>query len=134
MLPTFATSGELVLEDRLSLRHLCAPLVRGDLLVIESPLQRGQMVCKRLLGLPGAGAADGGMLRLAHLSPDTPPVDVYVESVSDPAAKLTLRGVGYGAVSDYQSVAPGSYTVSMRQAGAAASVRQPAAARARPPA
>ncbi len=53
MLPTFATSGELVLEDRLSLRHLRSPLVRGDLLVIESPLQRGQMVCKRLLGLPG---------------------------------------------------------------------------------
>lgn len=53
MLPTFATSGELVLEDRLSLRHLRAPLVRGDLLVVESPLARGQMVCKRLLGLPG---------------------------------------------------------------------------------
>ncbi|KJA26156.1 hypothetical protein HYPSUDRAFT_37036 [Hypholoma sublateritium FD-334 SS-4] len=53
MLPTFATSGELVLEDRLSLRHLRAPLVRGDLLVVESPLCRGQMVCKRLIGLPG---------------------------------------------------------------------------------
>lgn len=53
MLPTFATSGEIILEDRFSIRYLNAPLVRGDLLVVESPIQRGQMVCKRLLGLPG---------------------------------------------------------------------------------
>ncbi|KAF8203085.1 signal peptidase I family protein, partial [Pholiota molesta] len=53
MLPTFATSGEIILEDRFSIRHLNAPLVRGDLIVIESPIHRGRMVCKRLLGLPG---------------------------------------------------------------------------------
>ena len=33
-----------------------------------------------------AAAADGGLLRLAHLSPDTPAVDVYVDSVADPDA------------------------------------------------
>ncbi len=74
-------------------------------------------------GLTGAvaHAADGGgngLLRLAHLSPDTPAVDVYVDSVADPAAGVVLHGVGYGAVSDYQDVPPGEYTVSMREAGA----------------
>jgi hypothetical protein len=74
-------------------------------------------------GLTGgaARAADdgqGGLLRLAHLSPDTPAVDVYVDSVSDPDIGIVLTGVSYGAVSDYQDVPPGEYTVSMREAGA----------------
>ena len=34
---------------------------------------------------------------------------------------MILRGVGYGAVSPYQRIEPGQYTVSMRGAGAAAS-------------
>ncbi|MGY1812006.1 DUF4397 domain-containing protein [Blastococcus sp. SYSU D00820] len=68
--------------------------------------------------LGSAQAADGGLLRLAHLSPDTPAVDVYVDSVSDPAAGLTFPAVGYGTVSDYQAVPPGSYAISMRPAGA----------------
>lgn len=71
------------------------------------------------LGIPAAGAAEGGLLRLAHLSPDTPPVDVYVDSVSDPTAKLVLHGVSYGAISGYQQVPPGTYTVAMRANGAA---------------
>ncbi len=74
-----------------------------------------------LAGWTAPAAAEGsGMLRLAHLSPDTPSVDVYVDSVADPSAKIKLAGVGYGAVSDYQDVPPGEYTVSMRPAGAAA--------------
>jgi hypothetical protein len=73
------------------------------------------------LGLPAASAADGGLLRLAHLSPDTPAVDVYVDSVADPAAKLVLHGVSYGTISDYRQVPPGVYTVAMRTSGAAAS-------------
>ena len=65
------------------------------------------------------GAGDGnGLLRLAHLSPDTPAVDVYVDAVADPEAGITLEGVDYGTVSDYQDVPPGTYTVSMRAAGA----------------
>jgi Domain of unknown function (DUF4397) len=70
---------------------------------------------------PGAGAAENGLLRLAHLSPDTPAVDVYVDPVPDPGdgtALLTVPGVGYGTVSDYQDVPEGVYTVSMRPAGA----------------
>lgn len=72
-----------------------------------------------LLGSTGiARAADDGLLRLAHLSPDTPAVDVYVDSVSDPDARIVLPGVSYGTVSDYQRVLAGTYTVSMRAAGA----------------
>ena len=70
---------------------------------------------------PGAGAAETGLLRLAHLSPDTPAVDVYVDPVPDPGdgtALLILPGLGYGTISGYQDVPEGVYTVSMRQAGA----------------
>lgn len=64
--------------------------------------------------------ADGvAYLRLAHLSPDTPTVDVYVGSVSEPST-LVLPGVGYGAVSPYSAVEPGQYVISMRAAGAPA--------------
>lgn len=74
-------------------------------------------------GLTGGGAQaavdDGnGLLRLAHLSPDTPAVDVYVDAVADPDAGITLEGVGYGTVSDYRDVPPGEYTISVREAGA----------------
>ncbi|MGY1829914.1 DUF4397 domain-containing protein [Geodermatophilus sp. SYSU D01180] len=71
-------------------------------------------------GLPAgpATADDGGLLRLAHLSPDTPAVDVYVDSVADPAAGQVFPAVGYGTVSDYQPVPAGTYAVSMRAAGA----------------
>ena len=65
-----------------------------------------------------AMAADQAYLRLAHLSPDTPKVDVYVASVADPGNSIVVPGVDYGAVSPYQPVAPGSYVVSMRAAGA----------------
>ncbi len=74
-----------------------------------------------LLAPPGADAAENGLLRLAHLSPDTPAVDVYVDSVDDPGdgtALLTVPGVGYGSISEYQDVPEGVYTVSVRQAGA----------------
>lgn len=74
------------------------------------------------LGVLGAGqsasAAEDGQLRLAHLSPDTPPVDVYVDSVTSTGEGIVLDGVSYGAVSGYQSVPAGTYTVSMRSAGA----------------
>ncbi|MBA2390242.1 MAG: DUF4397 domain-containing protein [Geodermatophilaceae bacterium] len=66
----------------------------------------------------GASAATGSYLRLAHLSPDTPEVDVYVVSAADPQDRIVLEGVGYGTLSEYQSVAGGTYTVSMRPAGA----------------
>lgn len=70
---------------------------------------------------PAAGAATGSYLRLAHLSPDTPAVDVYVVSAADPQDRIVLEGVGYGTLSEYQTVSGGTYTVSMRPAGAAES-------------
>src|SRR5215475_9873393 len=60
-----------------------------------------------------------GWIRLAHLSPNTPPVDVYLYSFSNPHAKLVLHHVAYGTVSRYMRVAPGEYTVAMRKPGAA---------------
>lgn len=76
-----------------------------------------------LLSATPAATAQGGeaYLRLAHLSPDTPDVDVYVGSVADPARSFVVPGVGYGAVSAYRSLPAGPYVVSMRVAGAAAS-------------
>ncbi len=65
-----------------------------------------------------AMAGDQAYVRLAHLSPDTPKVDVYVASVANPSQSIVVPGVGYGAVSPYRPLAPGSYVVSMRLAGA----------------
>jgi hypothetical protein len=70
---------------------------------------------------PGRAAPVGiSYVRLAHLSPDTPAVDVYLTAFSRPDWHLVLRGVGYGQVSGYQRLQPDLYTVSMRLAGAAA--------------
>jgi hypothetical protein len=79
-----------------------------------------------LLGLTASAAsASGGVgyLRLAHLSPNTPAVDVYLYSFGDPNAMVVLDHVAYGDVSPYESVASGEYTVAMRQAGAAPSTK-----------
>ena len=65
-----------------------------------------------------ATATTAGWIRLAHLSPNTPPVDVYLYSFGDPKAKTVLRHVGYGDVSPYMKVASGQYSVAMRGAGA----------------
>jgi hypothetical protein len=62
-----------------------------------------------------------GWMRLAHLSPNTPPVDVYLYSLGDPHATLVMHHVPYGTVSSYMKIAPGEYTVAMRGAGAATS-------------
>lgn len=74
------------------------------------------------IAAPASSAAQGtGWLRLAHLSPNTPAVDVYLYSFASPAARVVLRHVSYGTVSPYLPVAAGQYTVAMRPAGAAAS-------------
>jgi hypothetical protein len=82
-----------------------------------------------LVGLvgPAASAASAaqakshdGWLRLAHLSPNTPAVDVYLYSFGNPNAKIVLKHVTYGTVSGYQAVPSGEYTVAMRGAGASA--------------
>jgi hypothetical protein len=72
-------------------------------------------------GNPAGAAAAPSYVRLAHLSPDTPKVDVYMTSYTRPQWKFLLKGVGYGAVSPYQRVEPDRYAVSMRPAGASPS-------------
>jgi Domain of unknown function (DUF4397) len=83
-----------------------------------------------LLGVAGGASASAattgnaattgkGWVRLAHLSPNTPAVDVYLYSFGNSSAERVLRHVGYGAVSPYQGLAVGDYTVAMRAAGAA---------------
>src|SRR5579862_9057439 len=70
---------------------------------------------------PAANASTGmGWLQLAHLSPNTPAVDVYLYSFDNPSAKLVLHHVAYGTVSPFEHVKAGEYTVAMRAAGAAA--------------
>ena len=77
------------------------------------------------LGAPAAAAEDGGELRFAHLSPDTPAVDVAVAPVpagssvplTDPGDDV-VTGLTYGAVADPVDLPAGSYAVSVRAAGA----------------
>ncbi len=72
--------------------------------------------------VPAAIASTGtGWLRLAHLSPNTPAVDVYLYSFHNPNAIVVLHHVAYGTVSGYETVPSGEYTVAMRAAGAAPS-------------
>jgi len=81
-----------------------------------------------LLGIPAAAtsfastATTGtGWIRLAHLSPNTPAVDVYLYSFGNSNAKIVLDHVAYGDVSPYESVTAGDYSVAMRLAGASPS-------------
>src|SRR5499427_1679334 len=57
---------------------------------------------------------DTGWIRLAHLSPNTPPVDVYLYSFGNSQAMIVLHHVAYGTVSPYEKVKAGEYTVAMR--------------------
>jgi len=81
-----------------------------------------------LLGIPAAATAYAssattgtGWIRLAHLSPNTPAVDVYLYSFDNSTAMIVLHHVAYGTVSPYEAVPAGDYSVAMRAAGASAS-------------
>jgi len=81
-----------------------------------------------LLGIPAAATASAssattgtGWIRLAHLSPNTPAVDVYLYSFGNSNAQIVLHHVAYGTVSPYEAVTAGDYSVAMRSAGAPAS-------------
>ena len=69
---------------------------------------------------PGAPGAPTGWVRLGHLSPRAPPVDIYLSPFGQPQ-RVAFREAGYGAVTPYTALAPGTYTVSMRPANAPAS-------------
>jgi hypothetical protein len=78
-----------------------------------------------IAGSPAASAAPApaqAVIRAAHFSPTTPGVDVYLTPFAGGGTKTAwLSGVSYGAVSGYQSLTPGLYTVAMRLAGASPS-------------
>jgi hypothetical protein len=70
-----------------------------------------------------AAAAGAGYVRLAHLSPDTPAVDVYLKADSGDAKEQVFPGVAYGAMSQYLRLPAGTYSVAMREAGAEPSAK-----------
>lgn len=78
-------------------------------------------VAQVAVAAPFASAASSqvGWIQLAHLSPNTPAVDVYLYSFDNPRAQIVLRHVVYGTVSPFEQIAAGDYTVAMRAAGAA---------------
>lgn len=90
-------------------------------------LRGSVLVAAAVLGvvLPGSSSAlaapGDGYLRLAHLSPDTPAVDVYLYASGHGIPRLVLRHVGYGVLSPYQRLQSGTYRVAMRPADAAPS-------------
>ncbi len=84
----------------------------------------GLAVSQLAVATPFASASDQvGWIRLAHLSPNTPAVDVYLYSFGNSNAQLVLHHVSYGTVSPFEQVQAGDYTVAMRGAGAPASAK-----------
>ncbi|HEX4257714.1 MAG TPA: DUF4397 domain-containing protein [Streptosporangiaceae bacterium] len=90
-----------------------------------APLLAALLLISGLLAAAPAGAAAAatGWIRLAHLSPNAPAVDVYLYNFGNPDARVVLHHVSYGTVSPYQQVPAGEYTVSMRAAGARGSAK-----------
>ncbi len=79
-----------------------------------------------LVGIPAtatasSAATSNGWIRLGNLSPATSPVDVYVYPSGNSTALITLPDIAYGAVSTYNIVGAGGYSVQMRAAGSPAS-------------
>jgi hypothetical protein len=62
--------------------------------------------------------AQDGWVRIAHLSPEAPAMDMYLYPFGNPGDLVVLRDVRYGDVSAYQALSPGEYTVAMRGFGA----------------
>src|SRR5436189_1719465 len=67
---------------------------------------------------PGPGP-DMGWVRVGHLSPPVPPVDVCFARFGE-QERVAIRKAGYGAVTPYSTLPPGNYTLSMRPADAPA--------------
>jgi len=68
---------------------------------------------------PAPAAAPGSTIRVAHFSPDTPPMDVYAAGF-DGAESLVLPKLGFGEVSQYMNLPAGTYAFSMRPQGSPA--------------
>jgi hypothetical protein len=99
-----------------------APVSRITRLLAPGALALGLLAAATpaAMASPATRASAVGWIRLAHLSPNAPAVDVYLYSEGDTNAMIVLHHVSYGTVSPYETVKPGGYTVAMRAAGAAA--------------
>ena len=93
----------------------------------KSSIRNVLLACVVSVGLltnvaPASSSVDqhDGWLRLAHLSPNTPAVDVYLYDFGNPKAEVVLHHVSYGTVSPFLPTRAGTYTVAMRAAGAPA--------------
>ncbi|HEY3008985.1 MAG TPA: DUF4397 domain-containing protein [Micromonosporaceae bacterium] len=89
------------------LTAVAAAVVAGGLALVAAPA--------------AAGTASFGFVRLAHLSPDTPAVDVYLSSPTGAVKNQVFKAVAYGVVSPYLTLPVGVYEVAMRVANAPAS-------------
>jgi hypothetical protein len=58
-----------------------------------------------------AGQAGNAQVRIAHMSPDTPPVDVLVDN------ETVVSNLSYGNVTDYASLPAGEHEVTITAAG-----------------
>lgn len=67
----------------------------------------------------GMDLGEGAMLRVVHASPDAPAVDVYAEGAGK--AMLVVEDLEYLETTPYLDLAPGSYNIMLRAAGASAS-------------
>lgn len=93
-------------QTRLPMRRFAAVVLAG-LLALTGAIATA----------PAATAADTGWVRLTHLSPDTPAVNVALTSLSNSKDVIELSEVGYGDISDYQKVAVGKYVATMTPPG-----------------
>lgn len=77
---------------------------------------------------PAAAADDGALLRVAHLSADTPAFDVTLAPLPADGTPLTdpgpdlVRALRYGDLGDFTELSPGAYAVSLRPAGSSPSI------------
>jgi hypothetical protein len=113
MLMMFA--GGIFSPGRRRFRRLAA--VAGLLTLASGVLAAAAPTVSAAAGAARAKQAEG-WIQLTHLSPNTPPVDVYLYSFGDAKAMIVLKHVAYGTVSPFEKVASGEYTVAMRGAGA----------------
>jgi len=72
-------------------------------------------------GSAAPAASQEAWVRIAHLSPKAPAMDMYLYPFGEPGHPIVLRDVSYGDVSAYLAVSPGQYSVAMRGFGAPAS-------------
>jgi hypothetical protein len=78
-----------------------------------------------IFGIPAAASASSatntGWISLGNLSATTSAADLYVYASGDSSPQLVEHDLGYGAVSAFELVNAGDYSVKMRAAGSSAS-------------